>query len=132
MGRLQANKSVDGDNGVMKRVKKWMKTLFKDDQPTADAQAKIDAHAATLTNVVNTSTSFMFDPTPENQQQISTSDRPYPQTQIMTNRQQNLDLNRGDQFQFMSREGRDRKILEDNDLTYEQYVAARNRRQGRK
>jgi hypothetical protein len=48
MGRLQANKSVDGDNGVMKRVKKWMKTLFKDDQPTADAQAKIDAHAATL------------------------------------------------------------------------------------
>ena len=62
MGRLQANKSVDGDNGVMKRVKKWMKTLFKDDQPTADAQAKIDAHAATLTNVVNTSTATLIDP----------------------------------------------------------------------
>jgi hypothetical protein len=99
--------------------------------PDPKTLINLDSKLPSLSNVVNTSTSFMFDPTPENQQQISTSDRPYPQTQIMTHRQQNLDLNR-DQFQFMSREGRDRKILEDHDLTYEDYVAAINRRQGRK
>jgi hypothetical protein len=81
---------------------------------------------------INTSTSFVFDPTPENQKEISTPDRPYPQTQTMTHRQQNLDWNQRDQFQFMSREGRDGRILEDNDQTYEQYVAAVRRRQGRK
>lgn len=48
MGRLQANKSKDGDKGVMTRVRKWMKDLFQDDQAPAAIQARIDKYAKTL------------------------------------------------------------------------------------